>query len=329
MSVLTRFFRPTNRSSSPSSAAPKLVVIGDTGQRLEGIGKMLPEVFLPILKKELGAKGIDVLVLTDSTPLEFGGDHFSAGTFILPVYHDEVVDDLYYRHLGLVEANAARRGWVFLHPISTGRSLGSKPETHRILNTVVPMPELHHDGLMFSNLAQSCSAPVTVVEASDCDPTRYNTRFIDTTTEFRGKNYFTSLRIMAVGTEVATVFMRCRPVTDGPVSVHDKDTPLDADLLCFLHERLVGPQMPAIRNMAQKIGSKIGLGFYAHDVLPERGTGKLYLCETGLKFHDWTIRDHLEPIADRLPFFAHDISDACVHRAVRLFADHLLVPVAA
>ncbi|MBS0231941.1 MAG: hypothetical protein JSR99_00470 [Proteobacteria bacterium] len=318
-------WRATTASNGLSAVNPLVVVIGDTGGRLEGVGKMLPDVFLPVLERELTLKGISVLALARSAPLESGGEHFPPGTIILPVYNDDIADDHYYRHVSRVEENASRRGWTFLHPVSLARKLGMKPETQRLLSQTVRMPETtfgSHDRV-FSNIPLGSTAETYVTRGSDCDPARYNTRFIDTSTEFRGKTYFVTLRIMAVGKYVASAFVRCRPTTDDSASVHDRDTPLEPDLLNRFHEIFVRAKMAEITDLSEKIGDRIGVGFYAHDVLPEKDTGQLYLCETGFKFHDWTMRDRLAPIAESLPFYRDSISDETIAVSARLFVKAL------
>jgi len=71
--------------------------------------------------------------------------------------------------------------------------------------------------------------------------------------------------------------------------------------------------------MCSRVERRLGLGFYGHDIMPESGTGKLYLAETGFKFDDLAYSGRMHSIAGSLTF-ADEFSNAAIERA----ADALL-----
>ena len=176
---------------------------------------------------------------------------------------------------------------------------------------------------VFSNLNMDTHVPAYVVSPRlPLDPTRYNTEWIDTRHEYNGRNYYVMLRAMAVGGRCLAVFVRARPVEQGDASVHTADTPIDAGLLNFFYRTIAIPQMPAIKSLCEKIANVLGLGFFSHDILPERETGRLLVCETGFKFDDYLYRTNLMRLAGQL---AADefLSDRFPAHSAELFADEL------
>jgi hypothetical protein len=77
-----------------------------------------------------------------------------------------------------------------------------------------------------------------------------------------------------------------------------------------------------MESLCEKIANVFGLGFFSHDILPERETGRLLVCETGFKFDDRLYRAHLMPLAGQL---AADevLSDRFPVHSAELFAGEL------
>jgi hypothetical protein len=144
-------------------------------------------------------------------------------------------------------------------------------------------------------------APVYVVDAGEpLDRDRYNTEWIDTRHSHNGRDYYVALRAMAVGRRCASIILRLRPVEQGDASVHNTDTPLDAELWNALYQRIVIPKTKAIWSICEQISDVLGLGFYAHDILPEHPSGRLLVCETGYKFDNRNLRSHLAALSGRI-----------------------------
>ena len=105
---------------------------------------------------------------------------------------------------------------------------------------------------------------------------------------------------MAVGPICVAIYVRARAVSEGSPSVHNKNTPVNADLLNHLYSEIVLPGQSEILAICQRIGSRLGPGFYSHDIVPERDTGLLYVCETGFKFDDHLWRERMAPLRGAL-----------------------------
>ena len=134
----------------------------------------------------------------------------------------------------------------------------------------VPTATLRAPFKVFSNHNTSTAAPVQVLDpAVPLDASRYNTEWIDTRHDHNGRLYYVSLRVMAVGSQCVSVWVRMRPVEDGNAAVHNTDTTLDATLWNSLYRRIVAPQLGVIQNLCEKIANVLGLGFFSHDILPE------------------------------------------------------------
>jgi hypothetical protein len=66
----------------------------------------------------------------------------------------------------------------------------------------------------------------------------------------------------------------------------------------------------------------LGPGFYHHDLLIERGTGKIYTCEVGYKFDAYAFGQRLSSIRDNTPCiepfytsqYAHWAAEALIRR---------------
>ena len=94
------------------------------------------------------------------------------------------------------------------------------------------------------------------------------------------------MRIMCVAFRLMQIFVRARHETECNPSVHNADTPQDRELLDYLYDVLASPRVSECSMLAEKMESALGPGFYAHDVLVDNESGKLFLCETGYKFFD-------------------------------------------
>lgn len=226
--------------------------------------------------------------------------HVNARTMVLPFY-----DDLpSARAVAGVAANLPH-ALLFNSP-DTIAVLASKPATVAALSTAgVPTTQIitgPRTGVpAFSAEPTGTQRPVTIVAPSNAlNVARHNTEFVDTIHRFDDVDYYVCLRAMAVGEHLLCAFPRLRPISDGSPSVHSRDTPLDAPVISAAYARLVEPTLPAIEEICRLAGGALGPGFYAHDLLPERDTGRLLVCETGIKFDDATYRTHLHPIANDL-----------------------------
>jgi hypothetical protein len=292
-----------------------------------GRGKMTYDYFLPPFEKTLAGLGVQIRHYSYRDFILFGQEHDAA----ILLYSEEYASKNLHRWNTLVEAEQAakKRGTaIVIHPTLIGRIVADKTLTNNALSSAgIEMPKRVTGAVatfkVFSNLNMDTHAPTYVVAPRlPLDPTRYNTQWIDARHEYKGRNYYVMLRAMAVGRRCLSVFVRCRPVEQGDASVHSADTPIDADLLNFFYTTIVIPQMSAIESLCEKIANVLGLGFFSHDILPERETGRLLVCETGFKFNDYLYRTNLMQLAGQL---AADefLSDRFPAHSAELFAGEL------
>ena len=183
-----------------------------------------------------------------------------------------------------------------------GKVIGDKKTTNGFLakrGIVMPRMKELEDQCIFSNARFGSQSYVSLHEhLSDADQNRYNTEFIDTRVQFQARVYFTAIRLMCIGSELVQVYVRARDEEEDNPSVHTADTPKDRELLKYLHRVLVTPRLADYRALAEKIGLVLGPGFYAHDVLIERDTGRLLICETGFKFYNGSYSRRMIGILD-------------------------------
>ncbi len=187
-------------------------------------------------------------------------------------------------------------------------ALGDKYQQNALFRANgVAMPEpvesiKSSEDLVFSNTVTGAANPSQVLaQDAELDLTRYNTRFIDSTHEFRGEPYYVSLRTLAVGRKPITTVVRASPTSSENPNVRNKTTPLDAQMINHFHNEVAVPAQEQVADMCQKIGRVLGFGFFAHDLIPEASTGKLYLSEVGFKINDGHYLSFFKSIKNKLP----------------------------
>ncbi len=102
---------------------------------------------------------------------------------------------------------------------------------------------------------------------------------------------------MAVGEQVLFSWIRAG---EG-LNVRTRGTPVDAEMLTYFHDLLIKPNVDQIRDIAKSVKDAVGVGLYAHDILPCAETGRFFLCETNFKFYEGMYRFHMQSIAKDLP----------------------------
>ena len=307
-SSLPAFFRSRRRIDfshlvkGPSAGAIVLV-----GTRKDGFipGKLTASVFLPIFAGVCAQRGFQVMAFPDPA------DFLSREQIPQPVTVVLVYSEVRMLRAGLdptfqkVLEHARRLGAGVVHPPELGLTIADKLATRDLLIPAgIRMPELVTEtGPMvpvFSNEFVGSNRPVQLHSSGTLDPSRYNTRYIDAVHHYLGRPYHVSLRAMAVGATCIAVYVRARAVSEKNPSVHNKNTPVDRELLNHLHAEIVEPRRDEIHSICERIGSRLGPGFYAHDIVPERESGLLYVCETGFKFDDHAWRNRMAPLRGSL-----------------------------
>lgn len=157
-------------------------------------------------------------------------------------------------------------------------------------------------GKVFSNHLSGSGKRVIVSSATDSLlDDRYNTDFVDTRIDYGGKTWYTMFRIQAVGQNVHHAYVRARDVAERAPSVHSKDTPANAGLIEYIYDKLIAPRRGDIAEHTRKMGELLGPGFYAHDMIVCRESGKMFMVESGFKFNDSPYANYISSVQDDMP----------------------------
>lgn len=293
-----------------------------TARAIKCRGKVTPARFFPAFCQRLAEQGY-------ASHFAFQPDELTRlaalrNAVIVHLYHEEsiVPEDQQVR---AAETLAVA---VFNRP-AIGRIIADKAATNKFLTSKgILMPSMTPDRgtPVFSNAATGSSKPAWVVSnLVELDRARYNTAFIDTTLALSGRDYLATLRLMVVGGTVVLSYIGLRPKDLQRPSVHGVTTPRDPSLYNHAYATLFLEREPELRDLAQRLNAALGPGFYHHDLLVERGSGRVYLCEVGYKFDPCAFSDHMATIGDQVPSLA-PLYDGGFSRAS---ADALLAEVRA
>jgi hypothetical protein len=301
------------KSELLTSAMDRVALVFGFGTSPGGGGKMLANYFLPEFAKALARDGVGFRAYPESESFiesGWGGPN----TIVILLYSE----DIFARTLWVREAVkhyqdrfvAEGLAGLIVHSKEQAEILCNKRSTNKFYSEHrIPVPELitpENAGTatkIFSNTTLGTKCATYVLSEHDrLDEDRYNARFIDTTFGHRGQRYYVSLRAMCVGKEVIGVFVRARTVEEADASVHTGDTPVDSELLNAIYREVAEPRLPAIAGICFKIGQALGPGFYAHDLLPESGSDRVLVSESGFKFDDKVYRTRVEPLQGQLLF---------------------------
>lgn len=302
----------------PRERRANVVITGLGPGGLNGPGKVDAARFFPPFCRQLASAGIGTVVATglgEVRPVVAAG----GPTIIVNVYREvgHRID------LPAVTELEGRATAVF-NRSTLGPLIADKQRTNLFLTeNGVAMPSLTPRGKVFSNSRQDTGAAVSILDGLEqADADRYNTDFVDTRVIYGGATYYTCVRLLCVGSRIVHAYVRARDVDEGSASVHAVNTPADADLLEFLQRRLVDDRLVEHAELADRIATALGPGFYAHDVLVDREGGPPLLCETGFKFQDPPYANRVSPVAERLP--SHRIlfsAPLLAEASARLFID--------
>lgn len=283
-------------ASMPQRPEVHVVVAGLSPTLLRDSGKVTARHFFPAFCDFLRRNGCSTSFVTDEKSLKRELDT-STPTATILVYREVAgLPRLEPEVLGLSNV-------VFNSP-EVGAIIREKSRTNEVLTAGgVSMPSMSFKANtpVISNANIDSGAQVTLGVGVNAPSGSYTTEFIDTTVDFRGHSYFTTVRCLCVGRHIVHSYVRARPTTQNDPSVHAKDTPLDPDLIEYLQKSLVEQHACALEEMAVQIADVLGQGFYSHDILVERGSGRVLLCETGYKFDDMSYTRRIAPIFQQLP----------------------------
>jgi hypothetical protein len=324
--------RVANRRANELAACGELPVVRDplghvivaplTPRAIKGRGKVNPARFFPGFCQRLAERGYATQF--HFTPEDLTKAARLPNATIVHLYNEE---NIIPTDAEVAEAETHAR--CIFNALPSGRIMGKKALTNEFLTGQgIAMPSMAPGPgkAVFSNAPASTSKPAWVVSDEDAlDDTRYNTELIDTTVEFDGRAYLTTLRLMAVGRHVVLPYLGVRHKDLRRPSVHGVTTPRDAGLYNHLFHQLYLDRAEELADLAQRLNRALGPGFYHHDLLIERGTGRILVCEVGYKFDPYAFSEHMAPIKDQVPSLA-PLYDGSFSR---LSADALIAEVEA
>jgi hypothetical protein len=310
--------------SQPFSGDRAVVLVG-TGDGLHGMGKVSPSLYFPKFAYALSKLGVSVVAY--HSPEETAKNlsrHPPERTAFVFIYNETFQREL----LDSFAALESKLCSPVYNRSEIGRIVGDKFLSNEFLSAKgVPLPRLltKASTKVFSNARIGSHAAIKVVNpGEELSRDRYNTEFIDTRYEYNGSSYFAAIRALAVTGTMTCAFVRLRPAKEDNPSVHASDTPKNASLIFHFHERLIEANESALLTLCSQLGNALGPGFYAHDILPCKETGKLYVCESGFKFDCQDYREAMWPISSDLPFLKEHFSvDIAEMQAAALFEQAL------
>jgi hypothetical protein len=209
--------------------------------------------------------------------------------------------------------------------LETGRILRRKDLTNQHLSEagiLVPkmLETISNGELVFSNTMTGTARPVSLVDRAEMlVKNRYNTEFIETRREYRGVSYYSAVRLISVGRELLHAFVRMRPASDESPSVHAANVPLDPQIIEYFQDTLIRCRQDELVDLSSRLGDALGPGFFVHDVLVSTRSEQIFVCESGIKFHDFAYTGRLFPISAHLPSHAFMFSPLFARRSAEAF----------
>lgn len=287
-------------TTTPAAQTGQVIFCGFSSGGFNGQGKVDARSFFPAFCKTLHQAGMATHFA--HTPNEMLR-HLKPETCLVHIYREIAPENisLYEQAMRQVaKADGAHRGAVFNDP-TLGAMIARKDLTNSHLSKAgIAVPRMvtsdDTDAPVFANDIASTGAEVAI----GYDPDRYNTEFIDTRVPYKGKDYYTTVRLLCVGGALIHCNVGARDASES-ASVHGRDAPMDPEMLEYLQGVLVHSRIDALKDLAKKLGDVLGLGFFGHDLVICNKTGIPHVCEVGFKFDANAYRTHLAPLADQLP----------------------------
>ena len=273
-----------------------IAAMGPFGLRTRG--KVKPENFFPNFCAVLGNCGVATVYVNDHASLEKALLD-SERTVLIDLANEDADDP----DAQPIPADLANRCTALFNSRETGKIIRDKLGANQYLTRHgIPMPSLDLDGKrIFSNARFGAKSETYVADSMhDVDRDRYNTELIDTRVKYEGRCYHTCVRLMCIGPYMLQACVRARPTEENNPSVHTADTPADPGLLNYLYDSQVKTRMEELSGLACGIASALGEGFYAHDVLIDGASGRIFLSETNFKFFNYAYWRRVDAIAERL-----------------------------
>ena len=257
--------------SVQGSAKAKVIIVNLNHDPLGTGGKVVPRTFFPPFCAVLAKCGIASVYLNDTESM---ADEIirSEGipTVVINLVHEIYDDrDRYNIPLHLIQKITA-----IFNSYQTAGIIGDKKKANKYLSNhgvLMPNPNIHPGKKIFSNACIGTNEEVFLYDSADeMDDSRYNTEFIDTKIKFGARKYYTTIRLVCIGSNIVKIYCRASDVENCNPSVHNIDTPRDRDLMDYIRDQLILPNMQQYNSIAEKIEAALGPGFYVHDLLNDQ-----------------------------------------------------------
>ena len=301
--LLTKKHRRLERLKRQISASvqgnlkAKIIIFNLNKDHTSAAGKVSPSTFFPPFCAVLAQCGIASIYSNDNKNIvDEINDSKGIPIIVINLVHELHDDTNRYEFPVQVAQNVT----AIFNSYQTAGIIGDKKKANEYLsNYGISMPSMTFDlrKKIFSNARFSSHEKVYLHDSIDeADVNRYNTEFIDTKVEYRRTKFFTTIRLMCIGSTIVQIYCRAADVENGNPSVHSADTPHDSGLMRHLCDKLVIPNVFQFQNIAKNIENALGPGFYAHDLLIDQISGDILVSETGFKFYDTVYSDHMRNV---------------------------------
>ena len=291
------------RDLQPTKLRAKIVIAAMGPDGLSTRGKVKPNLFFPPFCRVLAQCGVGSVYVNDIVEMERELRSSEALPTILIDLVNEVYDDL---DADEIPGGLGTKPSAVFNSRRVAKIIGDKKAANLFLSDndiLMPCLANPESKKIFSNARIGYQEQVFVYgDAKEIDTGRYNTEFVDTKLRFGSDYYYTTVRLMCIGPRLLSVSVRARNVKENNPSVHGSNTPRDRALLNFLYSRLIESRLEEYSLLAEKMGSALGPGFYAHDVLVDNDTSELYVCETGFKFFTGPYWDRMGDVIEGRKF---------------------------
>ncbi len=302
----------------------QVVFVGSEWGGLYGPGKASTLAFFEKLQYSLHLRGIGVLYIP--TPEIFAQELSTqkATKIVCVLVYNEEDNHKHQNRFSILEGLEEREDLLFFNSSKIGRIISDKSGASKLFEkSNIPVPQRLEAGAeppFFSMPANGTQAGGHVVaDVSKIPHGNLTTEYIDTRQIFEGEEYHVSVRVLAIGATLVDAWIRAVPAKYGQVTVHTGDTPLNPELIHYLHNMLVTQKLDALIDLAARLGDSLGPGFYAHDLLYDVKRGQYFVCESEFKFDDPGYRARLFPISAHLPFLQQHFSQQQIDQSADAF----------
>jgi len=222
------------------------------------------------------------------------------------------------------------RGVLVANEPDVARVFASKRLSHSFLKDIeveVPQDATGSQGPLFSTADLGSGLPAyRTTQTDQHNPDRHNVEFIDTRHTFNGRQYYACIRAACFGATFIDAWIRLRDAQENDPTVHTRNIPLEPRVIEHFQDLLVARRQADLRALCKRVGTAFGPGTYVLDILPCATHGTHFVCELGMKYDNYEMRNHMYAIAAYLPSLTNhftvsisdQLADAIVHECQSL-----------